>query len=401
MNNRIKMCIIIFFFMLSGCLQKEVKPPVTYIEEPIEPLIIKIIKTEDEETKEKLRQMASEIVEKLPLSIRLGQMIMSYPPKYDSVKKYQIGGVVLNQNFIKDNASTIKMIEEYNKQALIPLFFAIDQEGGLVNRLKHIEGYEKTPSPMELGNSFKEKELLEYAYKTGVTMRKMGVNINFAPSLDLSGSEKALMYLQKRSLGSDPASVKRKAEKLIDGYRAGGILVFAKHYPGYGDVGINSDVSVAYFDFAAIKMVENFNLFVALAHKIDGVMMSSVIYSDFDSVPALYSKEIINLIRIPNPDILVITDDLYAPALRILDKENLSMITTRAFTAGNDLLLVMWDAKVPILMEAIKETLNTQPKLETQINKSVVRILLAKERVYPGLIEKLFNKWVKKETEEE
>lgn len=398
MTYRIETSIVLLFLIFSGCFQKEVKPPVTYMEKPTEPLLINIVKTEDEKTKEKLTYMAFEIVEKLPLSIRIGQMIISYPPRFDSVKKYQIGGIILNQNFIKDTLSTNVMIEEYNKQSLIPLFFAIDQEGGKVNRLKHIEGYGKTPSAKELGNSFRERELLEYAYTTGITMRKLGVNLNMAPSLDLSGSEEALMYIQERSLGSEPAVVKKKADILIDGYRAGGVLVFAKHYPGYSDVGINSDVSVAYFNFPAIKMVKNFNLFVSLSHKIDGVIMSSIIYEDFDSVPALFSKEIIDLIRVSNKDILVMTDDLYAPSLRILEKDNLSMITTKAFVAGNDLLLVMWDIKIPILIEAIKKTLSVEPELEAQINTSVVRILLSKERVYPGLMEKLHNAWVKKAT---
>ncbi len=398
MSKITKLCLFILFIFLSGCSRKAVKPPLTQLEKPIEPLVINVIKTQDEKLKEKQKQMVSEIVMRLPLPLKIGQMIASYPPKYDFVKKYQIGGVVLNQNFIKDTLSIKRMIDEYNKSALIPLFFAIDQEGGKVNRLKHIEGYEKTPTAMKLGSSFTEKDLLEYAYNTGVTMRKLGVNVNLAPSLDLSGSEKALMYIQERSLGNDPATVKKKAETLIDGYRTGGVLVFAKHYPGYSDVGINSDVSVAYFNFPAIKMVKNFNLFVTLAHKIEGVMMSSIIYSDFDSVPAIFSKEIINLIRIPNPDILIMTDDLYAPALRMLENENLSMITTKAFIAGNDILLILWDAKVPILIEAIKKTLKVKPKLEVQINRSVERIVLSKEKVYPGLIEKLYDKWVKKKS---
>jgi beta-glucosidase-like glycosyl hydrolase len=371
-----------------------VKPPLTQLDKPIEPLVINIIRTQDEKLKERQKQLVSEIVKELPLSIKIGQMIASYPPKYDFVEKYQIGGVVLNQNFIKDTLKTRKMIAEYNKNALIPLFFAIDQEGGMVNRLKHIKGYKKTPSAMKLGTSFTEKGLLEYAYNTGVTMMGLGINVNLAPSLDISGSKKALMYIQERSLGNDPSIVKRKADALIDGYSKGGVLV----YPGYSDVGINSDVSIAYFGFPAIKMLKNFNLFITLANKIDGIMMSSVIYSDFDSVPAIFSKDIISLIRIPNPDILVMTDDLYAPALRMLEDENLSMITTKAFIAGNDILLILWDAKVPVLIEAIKETLTLKPDLETQISRSVERIILSKEKVYPGLIEKLHDKWVKKKS---
>ncbi len=397
MKKRLIFHLFISVIILNSCTYKEIKPPIEKEIHPKEPLIIKIVKTDHEMIKEKQRKKVSKIVKELPLSIKIGQMITCYPPNYNFVKEHQIGGIILNQNFIKGYESTKKMIEEYNNQTLIPLFFSIDQEGGKVNRLKHIKGFKKTPSAKVLGSSYTEKELIEYAYNTAVTMRKLGINLNLAPSLDLSDSEKALMNIQERSLGSNPETVKKKAEALLDGYRAGGVLSFAKHYPGYGDVGINSDVSVAYFNFSAINMVKNFNLFVSLSNKIDGVMMSSVIYSDFDSVPALYSKEIIDLIRISNPDILVMTDDLYAPALRILDKENLAMITTRAFSAGNDILLVMWDIKVLILIEAINKMIILKPELEKHINRSVVRVLLAKERIYPGLIEKLYKQWVEKD----
>jgi beta-N-acetylhexosaminidase len=394
MNIKIALSTFLLFIIFFGCSKNVVKKTFVDVEQPREPIIVKIVKTEKEKKSEKLKNLVSEIVEKLPLSIKIGQMITSYPPHYDSVKKYQIGGVILNQNFIKDTLSVKKMINKYNRMALIPLFFAIDQEGGKVNRLKNIYGYEQTPSAMKLGSSYPESQLFEYAYTTGTTMRKLGINTNLAPSLDLSGSEKSLMFKQGRSLGSDPHTVLRKAEMLIHGYRAGGVLVFAKHYPGYRDVEINSDVSVASFHSQPVVMVENFTLFATLAGKIDGVMMSSVIYSDFDDVPALFSKKIINLIRISNPDILVMTDDLFAPSLRILEEENLSMISTKAFIAGNDILLILWDIKVPIIIEAIKNTVDENPKLKKSVNRSVTRILLAKERVYPGLIEELYKDWV-------
>lgn len=387
--------LFLLIFLIFGCSRQAMKHPQTQLEHPEEPLFINIQETDKQKTVRKLTDKISEIIEQLPLKIKIGQMIMSYPPNYDLVKKYQIGGIILNQNFIKDSISARTMISNYNKQSLIPLFFSIDQEGGKVNRLKHIAGYEKTPSAKELGNSFSQKDIIEYGYRTAMTMRKLGINMNLAPSLDLSKDEKALMYKQERSLGGEATLVKEKAEALIDGYKSGGILVFAKHYPGYSDVKINSDVTVAHFNLPAIQMLKNFNIFASLAHKIDGIMMSSVIYEDFDTLPALYSKSIIELIRVSNSNILVMTDDLYAPALRMLDKENLSMITTRAFAAGNDILLIMWDAKVPILIEAINATLKTNPELKTQLNQSVTRILLAKEKVYPGLTEALYKQWAK------
>jgi beta-N-acetylhexosaminidase len=391
-------CIVI---LCISCSKEVVKPPGEEIPHPTEPVVVTIVKTEDEEYREELQEKAQEIVEKLPLDIRIGQMILCYPPSFDFVEENQVGGVILNQNFIKDSASTVQRIKDYNERALIPLFFAIDQEGGLVNRLKHIPGYRKTPSARKLSEMYTVKQLTSYGYKTGASMKKLGLNMNLAPCLDLSSAENALMVIQERSFGHEPDSVLRKAAALIDGYHAGGVLSIAKHYPGYSDVAINSDVTVAYFKLPPMKMVENYNLFAALSEKVDGIMMSSVIYDDFDSVPALFSPELIQLIRISNPDILVMTDDLYAPALRILENEDLARIARKTFLAGNDILLILWDIKALILMDAIKDAIAASPVREEQLNQSVVRILLAKERVYPGLVDTLHALWAQEQEEKD
>lgn len=392
----------IFTLLLCiSCTKEVVKPPPDEIPHPAEPVVITIVRTEDEQHIAELREKAAQIVEKLPLDMRIGQMIMCYPPSYDFVEEHQVGGVILNQNFIKDSASTIDRVKQYNERALIPMFIAIDQEGGLVNRLKHIPGYRKTPSAYELSETHTKEQLIAYGYQTAVTMKKMGINVNLAPCLDLSGEETALMVVQKRSFGHEPQAVLQRAEALIDGYHTGEVLSFTKHYPGYGDVAINSDVTVAYFKFPPLQMVKNYNLFAALAAKVDGIMMSSVIYADFDTVPALFSSHLIDLIRLSNPDILVMTDDLYAPALRILEEEDLASIAKKTFLAGNDILLILWDIKALILMDAIRELVESSPEREQQVNRSVVRILLAKERIYPGLIGALHAIWVKEQKEQD
>jgi beta-N-acetylhexosaminidase len=394
-----KSCVAAIILVLAclACTKKTVKPPPEHIPHPVEAVVITILKTEAEENREELRKKAAEIVAKLPLDIRISQMILSYPPSYDFVEEHQIGGIILNQNFIKDSGSTVQMVKTYNERALIPLFFAIDQEGGLVNRLKHIPGFRKTPSPGELGKTYTTEQLTAYGYKTAKAMNQLGINVNLAPSLDLSGAETALMVVQERSLGNEPATVLKQAEALITGYHAGGILSFVKHYPGYSDVAINSDVTVAHFNFPPLKMVENYNLFATLSGKVDGIMMSSVIYADFDSVPALFSSDLIKLIRLSNPDILVITDDLYAPALRILEEEDLASIARKTFLAGNDILLILWDIKALILIDAIREAVTSSPGLEKRLDQSVVRILLSKERIYPGLMDTLYKTWVKEQ----
>jgi len=311
--------------------------------------------------------------------------------------------VVMNQkHHIKSPENTLKLTSAYEKLMPIPLIISCDQECGKVNRLVHIPGYETTPSPVEMGKSWSPDSVALYTRKMASDMRGLGLNTNLAPCLDVSEGENALQRRMLRVFSGDPEVVAEMGTAFARGCQEGGVLVFAKHFPGYGEERWNSDVSLIKYDVEPSRFVSDLMVFVAVSPYLDGVMMSSLVYPDYEDVPACLSPYIVGLAHKIMPWGIVATDDLWAPALREFVNRNyeegfssaeFAVITEKAFRAGNDMLLILDDKRVPEMITTLASLCRKEPALEEQMNLSVARILLAKDRLYPGLLTRLYKQY--------
>jgi len=342
----------------------------------------------------------------LPMEVRAGQIILSFPPHPTYAAKYWVGGVVMNnKHHIKSTEYTIKLTSDFMNAMEIPPLLSCDQECGRVNRLKNIPGYETTPSPVEMG-AWPKDSVYKYTLKMGRDMRALGLNANLAPCLDVAGDENALQRRMLRVFSGNQDTVVEKGSEFARGCREGGVLVVAKHFPGYGEERWNSDVSLVKYRVSPKRFADDIMVFARVAPWLDGVMMSSLIYPDYDSVPACLSKRIVGYAHAIMPWGIVMTDDLWAPALREFvrkdyetefTKEDFARITRAAFEAGNDMLLILDDRRVPEMISTICEVCQADKRKEERLNLSVARILLAKERLYPGLMARLYAKYVESE----
>ncbi|MEO0146997.1 MAG: glycoside hydrolase family 3 N-terminal domain-containing protein, partial [candidate division WOR-3 bacterium] len=225
------------------------------------------------------------------------------------------------------------------------------------------------------------------------------------PCLDVSGSENALQRKMLRVFSGDPDTVAEKGAEFARGCQEGGVLVIAKHFPGYGEERWNSDVSLVRYRVSAKRFADDLMVFARVAPWLDGVMMSSLVYPDYDSVPACLSPRIVGYAHAILPWGIVMTDDLWAPALREFvrkdyqtefTKEDFAKITRAAFDAGNDMLLILDDKRVPEMIATISDMCRNDKRREERLNLSVARVILAKDRLYPGLIARLYERYVEK-----
>ncbi|MEO0191190.1 MAG: glycoside hydrolase family 3 N-terminal domain-containing protein [candidate division WOR-3 bacterium] len=345
------------------------------------------------------------IARSIPLEMRAGQILLSFPPHPTYAAKYHIGGVVMNnKHHIKSVEYTQKLCSDFMSAMEIPPLLSCDQECGKVNRLRNIPGYETTPSPVEMG-SWPKDSVYKYTLKLGRDMRELGLNTNLAPCLDVSGSENALQRRMLRVFSGDPDTVAEKGAEFARGCQEGGVLVIAKHFPGYGEERWNSDVSLVRYRVSAKRFADDLMVFARVAPWLDGVMMSSLVYPDYDSVPACLSPRIVGYAHAILPWGIVMTDDLWAPALREFvrkdyqtefTKEDFAKITRAAFDAGNDMLLILDDKRVPEMIATISDMCRNDKRREERLNLSVARVILAKDRLYPGLIARLYERYVEK-----
>ena len=156
-----------------------------------------------------------------------------------------LGGVLLfdfnmhTQSFGK-NLKTRNQIQRLNQQLVhyntgdLPLFIALDYEGGCVDRLKKIEGCMTTITPLEQAN-LSDDALRAEVNNMATTLSELGFNLNFAPVVDLNlNEERGIIGKLGRSFSTDPERVRKVALEFVRGFNAHGIACCYKHFPGHG-----------------------------------------------------------------------------------------------------------------------------------------------------------------------
>ena len=115
------------------------------------------------------------------------------------------------------------------------LLIAIDQEGGQVARLNSQNGFPQYPSHAEMGEKFEPTETKLTASHIAKMLAEAGVNVNFAPVVDLNVNPRnPIIGAQERSFSDDPAVVTDHARSFIAGHREHGVATAIKHFPGHG-----------------------------------------------------------------------------------------------------------------------------------------------------------------------
>ena len=181
------------------------------------------------------------------LDIKIGQMLMvgfsgqhldPADPIVQDIRQGRLGGVILFAKNIADTNSVIRLKQlTYGLQAQtpVPLFIAIDQEGGRVNRLKPKYGFPKSVTAAYLGALNNPDTTRFYAQLTAGTLAALGFNVNFAPVLDLaSNPDNPIIAKYERAYSADPRVVATHAGITIRQHSRLKVITVGKHFPGHG-----------------------------------------------------------------------------------------------------------------------------------------------------------------------
>jgi beta-N-acetylhexosaminidase len=161
------------------------------------------------------------------------------------LRERRLGGVILFDQEMADPARGERnirspeqlraLVTSLQQHAATPLLVAIDQEGGRVNRLKPAYGFPETVSQEELGRTDIPATTFEHAARIARTLAGLGINLNFAPVVDLDAHpDNPIIKGKQRSFGADPERVSRHALAFARAHRSHGVLCCAKHFPGHG-----------------------------------------------------------------------------------------------------------------------------------------------------------------------
>lgn len=166
-------------------------------------------------------------------------------PVVEWLKTDGLGGVLLfdydlpRQTFGK-NLFTCEQIKHLNQQLMhyntsdLPLFIALDYEGGHVDRLKKIEGCRATISPHEQALLSDDAFQIEVE-AMATTLKELGFNLNFSPVVDLNmNEEEGIIGKLGRSFSDNPTHVAKFSREFVRGMNTQGIVGCYKHFPGHG-----------------------------------------------------------------------------------------------------------------------------------------------------------------------
>ena len=228
-----------------------------------------------------------------------------------------------------------------------PLFIAVDQEGGRVQRLKTRYGFPGSPSAAELcpiadSGVVDTAPALAAGRSVGKTLRTFGFNLDFAPVADVNvNPENPVMGALGRSFSADPKAVAACAGAFANGLHESRILTAAKHFPGHGSS--TSDSHLGFTDVTGTWSEAELIPFRSLIRggQADMVMTAHVFNANIDpKYPATLSCSAINgLLRGKlGYTGVVVTDDMQMRAVSGLYglKEALRL----SILAGADILLL-------------------------------------------------------------
>ncbi len=202
-----------------------------------------------------------------------------------------VGGLILfRRNF--ESVGQVKSLVSAIRAIRPDIIVAVDQEGGRVQRFQ--TGLTRLPALRVLGDAYESDKdgalslAMDFGWLMAAEMLSLGVDISFAPVLDLDFGRSAV--IGDRSIHRDPEIVIQVARAYIAGMQDAGMAATGKHFPGHGWVEADSHVAIPTDRRAEFVIAsDDIKPFAALSQQLKGIMPAHVIYHQVDPQPAGFS----------------------------------------------------------------------------------------------------------------
>ena len=327
----------------------------------------------------KMNHWVDSVFDSMTYDERIGQLFMVIAdPKSDNrnmqrlmryVNEIKIGGIL----FHKGNPVTqAEVTNRLQKASRVPMFVSLDGEWGLSMRLS---GTTRFPKNMMLGAIEDNRLITEYGKEVARQCKEMGIQINFAPDIDVnSNTDNPIIGL--RSFGENPQAVAEKGLAYARGLEGEGIISVSKHFPGHGDTAEDSHNTLpsVHHDLARLDSVELYPFKRYIYDGYAGVMTGHLYVPALDktrNLPSSFSRPIVTGLLKDKLGFrgLCFTDALAMKGATTSKSDNPSV---KALLAGNDILL----APAPINdFTAVKEAIDEGILNIEEVEAKCIKIL--------------------------
>ncbi len=295
-----------------------------------------------------------------------------------------IGGVLLLGKNIQNMQQLKKLNNDLQSISQLPLFIAVDQEGGSVARIQ--ESSKTNISQRYLQG---EKQICDISVQRAKMLKELGINMNLAPVAEYITNNSSFMY--ERTFSGSRQEVAQKVYSAVKGYVDSKMISTVKHFPGHDNQSKDTHSTIAQVNISPQQWDEYIYTFKYPIDKgiVDVIMVGHIKFPKIDDKPATVSKVIIDgkLRKEIGYEGVVITDDMQMSS--IWKYAQYCNTAKEALLAGNDILLYsQYTPRATLLTDIYNCILNaiTSGEIaENVIDQKVLRIL--KLKIKYGLID--------------
>ncbi len=346
-------------------------------------------------------------VKELTLEEKVGQLLMpcfrgeiANEDAKMLIQDVKVGGIIYydwtnglsSPEQVRNLSSGLQALTKANRSQ-IPLLIATDQEGGIVERLKG-NGFTTFPGNLALAMSKNPEFAKKGAFAIGQELQDVGINMNLAPVVDVNCNPKNPV-IGIRSFGPGVDDVIAFGREALRGYNGAGVIATLKHFPGHGDVHVDShlDLPLIRKSMQELQLVE-LAPFLALAKDADAIMTAHLLVEALDRRHcSTLSKKTLKFLR---KDLgfkeVIISDSLTMDGVlkQTKDEEEAAIL---ALNAGCDILLFggkllqesneiseLTVSEIAGIHKAIITAVKTGRIQEKRINQAAKRILALKKK---------------------
>lgn len=291
------------------------------------------------------------------------------------IRDYNIGSICLFQGGPVKQA---QLINYFQQIAQTPLMVCIDGETGLGMRMT--DSVFKFPDQLTIGAVQDAAIAFEVGKAIGAQCLRQGIQVNYAPVVDINNNPDNPV-INFRSFGEDKYKVAVLGTQIMRGMQQQGIMACAKHFPGHGDVSVDShlDLPVITKSPGALDSLELYPFKTLFTEGVGSVMIAHLSIPSIDNTPhlatSLSQKNVTNLLR----------NDLGFQGISFTDALEMQGVAkyypqgeaaVQSLIAGNDMLCLPGD--VPQAIQKIQAAISNKQLDSIDIDNRVKKVLLAK-----------------------
>lgn len=302
--------------------------------------------------------------------------VIFYTDKVEElIRNYNIGAICLFQGGPVKQAGFINYFQQV---AQTPLMVCIDGETGLGMRMT--DSVYKFPDQLTLGAVQDAAIVYEVGKAIGAQCRREGINVNYAPVIDINNNPNNPV-INFRSFGEDKYKVALFGTQMMRGIQENGVMACAKHFPGHGDVSVDShlDLPVITKSYASLDSLELYPFKVLFNEGVGSVMIAHLSIPAIDNTPhmpsSLSRKNVTDLLR----NTLGFKGISFTDALEMQGVAKYfpqGDAAVHSLVAGNDMLCLPGD--VPLAIQKIQAAISNKTLDSIDIDNRVKKVLLAK-----------------------